>query len=124
MIKEFDKVTILTILLFGLLVLLYALKLRLFNKFNFDTLTKAFNKIITIQVVVVVVVAIVLNRNTIDKVVYSIGQGNMLTSIIVSTAMTYIIIAGFSIFQKESSLNLINLIFTKKQCILPPLSAK
>jgi hypothetical protein len=49
MIKEFDKVTILTILLFGLPVLLYALKLRLFNKFNFDTLTKAFNKI-TIQV--------------------------------------------------------------------------
>jgi hypothetical protein len=49
MIKEFDKVTILTILLFGLPVLLYALKLRLFNKFNFDTLTKAFNTIITIQ---------------------------------------------------------------------------
>jgi multisubunit Na+/H+ antiporter MnhC subunit len=85
-------------------VLLYALKLRLFNKFNFDTLTKAFNTAI--------------NDSSsssssssssncfgslayaIDKVVYSIGQGNMLTSIIVSTAMTYIIIAGFSIFQE------------------------
>jgi hypothetical protein len=37
------------------------LKLRLFNKFNFDTLTKAFNKsTIQVVVVVVVVVAIVL----------------------------------------------------------------
>jgi hypothetical protein len=97
---------ILTILLlFGLPVLLYALKkLRLFNKFNFDTLTKAFNTAITIQVVVVVVVVVVVAivfgslAYAIDKVVYS--QGNMLTSIIVSTAMTYIIIAGFSIFQE------------------------
>jgi hypothetical protein len=83
------------------------LKLRLFNKFNFDTLTKAFNTAITIQVVVGSSSsssssssrAIVLKFTyAIDKVVYSIGQG-MLTSI-VSTAMTYIIIAGFSIFQE------------------------
>jgi hypothetical protein len=59
MIKEFDKVTILTILLFFTGTTLCP-KIGLFNKFNFDTLTKAFNKIITIQVVVVVVVAIVL----------------------------------------------------------------
>jgi multisubunit Na+/H+ antiporter MnhC subunit len=77
--------------------------LALFNKFNFDTLTKAFNKIITIQVVVVVVVAIVLEFwNTIDKVVYSIGQGNMLTSIIVSTAMITLLLRFFLYFKNDS----------------------
>jgi hypothetical protein len=57
---------------------------------------------VVVVVVVVVVVAIVFGSlaYAIDKVVYSIGQGNMLTSIIVSTAMTYIMLLAFSIFQE------------------------
>jgi hypothetical protein len=46
------------------------------------------------------------------------------TSIIVSTAMTYIIIAGFFYFKNDSfELNQFD-IYEKKQCILPQLSAK
>ena len=44
MIKEMDIVTILTILLFGLPVLIYGLRLKLFNKFLLNTLTNTFNK--------------------------------------------------------------------------------
>jgi multisubunit Na+/H+ antiporter MnhC subunit len=65
-------------------------------------LTKAFNTAITIQVSSgsssSSSAILEFFGNTIDKVVYSIGQGNMLTSIIVSTAIT--LLFGFSIFQE------------------------
>jgi hypothetical protein len=111
MIKEFDIVTVLTVLLFGLPTLIHALKLRLFNTFNFDTLTKACNKAITTQVVVAIVLAIL--AYALDKTLYSIGQGNTLTNVIVSTAMTYIISAGFFYIPGLLLLNLTNWISRK-----------
>ncbi len=112
MIKEIDMITILTILLFGLPVLIHSLKLRLFNEFQFYTLTKAFNKAIIVQIVVAIVLGIL--AYAIDKTLYAIGQGNMLTSIIVSTAMTYNIIAAFFYIPGIILMNLINWILTKK----------
>lgn len=112
MIKQIDIVTILTILLLGLPVLIHSLKLRLFNEFQFYSLTKAFNKAIIVQIVIAIVLGIL--AYAIDKTVYEIGQCNMLASIIVSTATTYIIIAGFFYIPGIIVLNLINWIFTKK----------
>jgi hypothetical protein len=58
--------------------------------------------------VLVVVVAIVFGilGNTINKIVYSRGQGNILTSIIVSTAMNYINVASFFYIPKNHSFEL------------------
>ena len=111
MVKEFDIVTILTILSFGLPVLFYGLKLGLFNKFNFGALTKTFNKAIIVQVVIAIVFGVL--AYAIDKTVYANGHGNSLTSVIMNTALTYIVIGGFFYIPGLILLNLINWIIEK-----------
>ena len=111
MIKEMDIVTILTILLFGLPVIIYGLRLKLFNKFLLNTLTNTFNKAAIIQIIIAVVLGVL--SYTIDKTVYSNGHGNILTSVIINTALTHIVIGGFFYIPGLVLLNLINWIFKR-----------
>ena len=106
-----EIVTVLTILLFGLPLVVFSIKTNIFKTFSFGQLTKVFNKALVIQLIIAL--TLILMTYFFERGFYSNGQGNDLTDICMETAYTYLIIGTFFYLPGLIILNMINLILKK-----------
>lgn len=97
---------IITIGLFVLPLLWSSIKRKLFAELNLKSLTRVFNRALIAQIVVGILLLII--TFSIDKLVYSNGDGNLFTELFIESTYYYVVIGVFIYLPCVGILNLIN----------------
>jgi hypothetical protein len=111
-IGNIEIVTLLTILLFGIPLIICAIRTEVFKTFSIGQLTKTFNRALLIQIIIGL--TFLISISFLEKKYYSNGKGNNLTDICMETGLTYLIIGTFFYMPGLVILNIANLILRKK----------
>ncbi len=103
---QYHIVIILTILAFGIPILVYSIYEQTFKYFSLRKLTRLFNLTLIAHLVIAVMLMIIMAY--LEKNIYVDGHGTGLTDIIMETGMAYLIIGAFFYLPGLLILNLIN----------------
>ena len=102
---------IITTVLIVLPLLWKAFKKNLFSEINLKTLTHVFNNALLPQFGIGILLMII--ASLIDKLVYSNGNGNLFTALLIESTYYYVVIGFFMYLPVIAILNLINLVNQK-----------
>lgn len=102
---KYEIINMLTILLFGLPIVYFILKRKVFIQFSLKELLKSFNLAFIVQLILAGIFFI--SIEFLDKTIYVKGAGTDLTDIFMETSKTYLIIGIFCYLPALILLNLI-----------------
>lgn len=112
MIGNHEIAIILSIISFGLPVLIFMLSTHLFKSFSFKKLTKSFNLALIPQLIFAVIFTCSIYY--LEKHVYSDGLGTDKTDIIMGVGLIFLIIGTFCYLPGLIILNIINWLISKR----------
>ena len=105
MIYQYGIVILLTVVMFGLPVLIFSKTKRALTPFSFNKLTRAFNFALIPQLALAIIVIATLAY--LDQKIYPEGRGTDFTDLIMGTGMTYLIIGAYFYLPSLLIINLI-----------------
>lgn|SRR5690554_530727 len=108
---KYEIAIVLTVLSFGLPVLYFILTRRALTPFSLRQLTKSFNFALIVQIILAGLFLGLMGY--MNKKIYSDGQSNNFTDILMNTGMTYTIVGAFFYIPGLILLNLVSFLISR-----------